>query len=147
MLLPRLRRILPGFVWKNQFDRVVTAKGIIIAVSPTKEWVETDSKIIGNPTGGAYGKVCLLGDTYIYLCDRCPCTVYHQEIEAMRAADIAAIEALAPEERGLRVPRPPRCPFCSGPIRRPNVGDKVILHYRAATDGSWGAWWAERRDW
>lgn len=145
--LPRLRRVLPGIAWKDQFDRLVTAKGIIISVSPTKVWVETDSKIIGNPTGGAKGKVCLLGDTYIYICDRCPSTVYHQEVEGMRQAEIDAIEALPVQERAGKQVRPARCPFCSGPIRYSKEGERLILHYRFASDGSSGTWWAERKDW
>src|SRR5579871_6976735 len=151
--IPRLRRVLPGFAWKDQFDRIVTARGTVIQVSTSKVWIETDSKIIGNPTGGAYGKVCLLGDTYIYICERCPATVYHAEIEAMRTADIERIESMPAEDRRrweiehrtVMRPRPPRCPFCSGQIRFIRTGETVELHYRFATDGSSGAWWATRK--
>lgn len=153
-LLPRLRRILPGLVWKDQFDRPVTCRGTVIQVSVTKVWVETDSKIIGNPTGGAFGKVCLLGDNYPYVCDRCRATVYHQEIEAMRAHDIARIENMPRAEREewerknrrILTPRQPQCPFCCGPIRFLQTGETLELHYRFMPDGSSGAWWGRRRD-
>lgn len=134
-----LRRILPGLEWRTNFDQRVELKGIVIKVSPLKVWVETESR--------HHKLVCLLGDNYLYVCRRCQCSVYHQEIEAMRAADIAKIEALPLLDRTMMTVRPPQCPFCTGPIYRVEEGDKLKLHYRFMPDGSWGAWWGERVEW
>jgi len=127
--LPKLKRILPGFVWRNARDEIVQLRGVINYVSSRVEWVETDSKI--------HPLVYLIGETYIYICYRCPCTVYEQEVQMMRQHDI---------DRNV-MPRLARCPFCSGPIERPKTGDKVVLQYRFSKDASSAGWWATRRDW
>jgi len=135
--IPRLIRNLPGIPWKNGLDRITYLKGVIVYSSARVEYAETDSKI--------YRLVPLIGETFIYVCEKRsalhpaqgPCTVYEQEVEAMRQHEIDA----------GKMPGPRRCPFCSGPIHRVERGDKVRLHYRFAADGRSAAWWGERWEW
>jgi hypothetical protein len=127
---PRLKRQLPGLcAWIDELGRPRYIKGIVVYQSSRIQWVETDSKMVG--------LVALLADTYLYCCARCPSTVYGQEVEAMRQHDLDC----------GRMPRPRRCPFCSGPIAPVQRGDRLRLHYRCAANGSSGAWWGERFDW
>ena len=128
--LPRMKRVLPGIPWRGKDGDVQYIKGVVEYESSRVLFVVTDSKLVGN--------VHLISDSYIYLCQACPTTVYGQELQAMRQHDI---------DTGMMIPRPPRCPFCSGPIERLRRGDKLRLHYRFAADGSSGTWWAERREW
>jgi len=127
--LPRMKRVLPGIPWKNQYDKITYIKGVIEYASSNVLFVVTDSKLVGN--------VNLIGDNYIYSCPKCQSTVYEQEVQMMRQHDI---------DTG-HLPRPARCPFCSQPIERVKTGTKLRLHYRFATDGMSGGWWAERWNW
>ena len=121
-------RILPGIVYEGGWGRYI--KGVVEYASSRVLFVVTDSKLVGN--------VNLIGETYIYCCERCRCTVYEQEVQAMRQHDI---------DSGMMIPRSRRCPFCNGPIERLARGAKLRLHYRFAANGSSGAWWGERWEW
>lgn len=124
-----MKRVLPGYVWRKPNGEILLHKGVLTDITRNFEWIDTDSRI--------QPRIYLVGDTYCYLCLRCPCTVYEQELQMMRQHEI---------DKGW-MPKPARCPFCSGPIERPKLGDKFVLQYRFAKDGMTGTWWAERREW
>lgn len=111
-------RRLPGRAQRNRLDQIEFRKGYVIFASPRVQYVETDAK--------AHRLVYLIGDTFIYWCFKCQCTVWEKEVT----------------QQGGR-----HCPFCRGPIFIISEGEKVRLHYRYAHDSTWASWWAEKWDW
>lgn len=116
----KIKRTLPGHALRDGKKNIVYHRGHVIYSSVRVQYVETDSK--------PHPLVYLIGDTYAYYCKNpsCGAMVYEQEVMKMGAR---------------------KCPFCSAPIEQLQRGQKVRLHFRFASDGSWANWWAERWDW
>lgn len=114
----KITRKLPGIAQRNEMGEIRFIRGVIIYASVRVQWVETDSKMIGNAH--------LIGSNFLYWCDACHCSVYEEEI--------------------LRIGRH-ACPFCDRPVAPCPVGTKVRLHFRFAQDASWAEWWAEVWEW
>lgn len=122
----QIRRRLPGKAVLDSKGNVDFRRGRIIYSSPRIQYVEADHPI--------HKLVFLVGSTYMYWCPACTCTVWEQELHIFRDA-------------GGVLP-PGHCPFCCGPLRRVQPGDKVRLHYRYDHRAlSHGDWWAERWNW
>jgi hypothetical protein len=118
-IAPQIRRKLPGKATLNPRGEITFMRGYVTYASPRVQWVETDSK--------EYRLVALIGETYIYWCPRCSCTVWEQELMML----------------GART-----CPFCAGTLQNVLRGDKIRLHYRYDPKAlSWGNWWGERWEW
>lgn len=125
MSLSDLRRHLPGTAGRNGKNEIIFLKGYVIYASSRVQWVETESKI--------HRIVSLIGETFLYVCDRCVCSVLQCE--------------LIPPENPFEQPG---CPFCQSKVpvlHQVRVGDKVRVHFRYAKDHSSAAWWGERWEW
>jgi len=113
-----LRRKLPGVALKTNAGEVEFYNGRIIYASERVQWVQMKHPL--------HKLVYLMGETFLYWCERCKCDVWEQEF-------------IINHFRG--------CPFCRGPVKIMGEGEKVRLHFRFAPDTSWSQWWAQRYEW
>ena len=112
-----LRRRLPGIATRKPDGSVMFLAGRIIYASERVQWVQTESRLDNARL------VFLIGDSYLYFCERCRCSVYQPEIKYLTAR--------------------PCCPFCLNVVQFCKAGTRVRVHFRSATDRSWANWWGE----
>jgi hypothetical protein len=149
----------PGVAYKHfspvKFADVIDLiKGEITYVSPRTQTVVPKAKYTGFYTNQIHH---LIGNSYLYWCEKCHVSV----ITANLPNTAAMMAAGVPYEKCLEGPR---CPHCWNGLSPVKVGDKVLLHFRYASDGvsngktrsgsirwrippSWAEWFAERYDW
>lgn len=137
-------------------EKIYFVKGTVIFASPRIQYVQPRAKYVGFWKGGI---VHLIGESYLFVCDRCEVSVCAWQLPKIEDVLRAWHEKRTPNKGELyeeAVGRP-HCPYCFGFLSEIKVGDKVLIHYRykhsrADRDGKiiepgWAMWFAERKEW